>query len=211
MSWYASSACHIATFLSHSPFIQVPQCPLTVDIVLRSCDKELIGAHKLNLAQYGEAFPAPGDVTSPDEPVDLSENAKTLRLLMHFMHSHRFPSLLSMDSDSFQDLIELAGAAEKYMVHSAMAVCNLRLSSVRFSLCASPKATERPFSDESLIMSHGIQTLAYSMKYNYPEIADKASPWTLAESWDNVANHLGDDRAQMAWVCRSIVVCALYH
>ncbi|TEB37756.1 hypothetical protein FA13DRAFT_1785665 [Coprinellus micaceus] len=141
----------------------VSQCPLAVNIVLRSCDNELIGAHKLNLAQYSKAFPAPGDVTSPEAPAELSENAKTLRLLMHFMHSHQFLSLLNTYDNFFQHLIGLVDAVEKYMVYLAMA------------------------------------TLAYAIKYNYPEIADRVAPWTLSESWDDVVKHLGDDRAEMAW------------
>jgi hypothetical protein len=127
MPRYVSKASELQRRLL-TPFVQVPDCPLAVDIVFRSCDKKLIGAHKLNLAQYSEGFPAPGDVIAPDKAVDLTENAETLRVLMTFMHSQRFPSLLNMHEESFQELLELADAAEKYLVHSAMAVCNLRLA-----------------------------------------------------------------------------------
>ena len=53
-------------------------------------------------------------------------------------------------------------------------------------------------------MSNGLETLAYAIKYNYPEIADRAAPWTLCESWDNIAKVIGNERAEMAWVCASI-------
>ena len=106
-------------------------CQLPVDIVLKSSDGCLVGAHHDNLAHFSEAFPTPGSVKTTDTPVDLSEDGETLRLLMHFMHHHRLPNLAEHAGTLLNkptQLIALAEAAEKYLVYSAMGMCNIRIA-----------------------------------------------------------------------------------
>ncbi|KAJ3532009.1 hypothetical protein NMY22_g7924 [Coprinellus aureogranulatus] len=102
----------------------VKDCTLPVDIILRSSDKTLIGAHRDNLAQFSEGFPSPDAVASSDVPVDLTEDGRTLEILMQFMHKQRFPSL---QNETVDGLLRLGEAAEKYVVHSAMLACALRI------------------------------------------------------------------------------------
>jgi hypothetical protein len=108
----------------------VSGCTLTVDIVLRSSDKVLIGAHQANLAQFSEGFPSSDVVTAPKEPVDLAESGDVLALLVHFMHKCRHPNLANLmkAKPPRKRLFALAEAAEKYMVYPAMSVCNLRIA-----------------------------------------------------------------------------------
>lgn len=99
------------------------ECQVPIDIILRSSDEVLIGAHAANLEQWSEGFP-PADVAqSTDgkpEIVDLTEDAETLKTLLQCMHKAQYPDISTLEGDK---LFALAHAAEKYRVHSAMAVC----------------------------------------------------------------------------------------
>ena len=108
----------------------VRECTIPVDIVLRSSDKVLIGAHQANLAQFSEGFPSPDAVTTSNEPVDLTETGDVLALLVHFMHKCRHPNLgqIMKEGPPRKTIFRLAEAAEKYMVYPAMIVCNLRIA-----------------------------------------------------------------------------------
>jgi hypothetical protein len=108
------------------PQTLVTDCILPVDIVLRSSDQVLIGAHQANLAQFSEGFPTPSDVKATDDPVDLTEDSLTLRLLVHFTHKQRYPNL-SITGTPVGTIFSLAEAAEKYLVYSAMVACNMRI------------------------------------------------------------------------------------
>jgi hypothetical protein len=102
-------------------------CTTPVDIVLRSSDHALIGAHKANLEQFGEGFPAVDSVMDDNGPVDLTENGETLRLLMQFMRKHKLPNLSDLTGSRIRLLFSLGEAAEKYFVYSAMAVCSVHV------------------------------------------------------------------------------------
>jgi hypothetical protein len=95
---------------------------IPVDVQLRSHDGVLISAHQVNLSNYGECLPDANAISDSSEPVDLTENAEALKLLMHFVHKPPYPNVSLLQDDL---LFDLARAAEKYMVHSAMSVCSL--------------------------------------------------------------------------------------
>ncbi|KAJ3545037.1 hypothetical protein NMY22_g2583 [Coprinellus aureogranulatus] len=138
----------------------VPECDIPVDIVLRSSDKALIGAHQTNLAQFSEGFPSPSDVNSSSEPVDLTEDGGTLNLLMQFMHKQRHPNL-SMQETSISTTLKLAEAAEKYLVYAAMNACYIRID------------------DPRALRDNSLEALKYAVKFDYPDLADRAALWTL--------------------------------
>lgn len=101
---------------------QVSECQRPVDLIFRSSDNVLIGAHQFNLEHFSEVFPAASAViVDLNEPVDLSETSKTLNDLFHFMHNGQQPDLNARDS---QSLFDLAQAAEKYIVHAAIGACS---------------------------------------------------------------------------------------
>lgn len=105
------------------------ECQLPIDIVLRSSDQVRIGAHAANLEQWSEAFPPADSVSKPTdgqpEIVDLTEDAETLKTLLQCMHKAQYPDIPTLDGEK---LFALAHAAEKYRVHSAMAVCHSVIS-----------------------------------------------------------------------------------
>jgi hypothetical protein len=100
---------------------------LPVDLILRTPDKHEIGAHKGNLELYSEAFPPADSVIQPESPeiVDVEEDAETLKLLLRCMHKSPYPDISSLEGSK---LFDLATAAEKYRVHSVMALCLLRIN-----------------------------------------------------------------------------------
>ncbi|TEB21270.1 hypothetical protein FA13DRAFT_1819702 [Coprinellus micaceus] len=163
----------------------VSGCTLTVDIVLRSSDKVLIGAHQANLAQFSEGFPSSDVVTAPKEPVDLAESGDVLALLVHFMHKCRHPNLANLmkAKPPRKRLFALAEAAEKYMVYPAMSVCNLRIA-------------ERMEDDL-------LNTFAYATKFDYLDIADKVAPHLIDMNAALIRRSLAGAHSNvlLAWFC----------
>jgi hypothetical protein len=104
----------------------VDDCKAIVDVVLKSSDGELIGAHQRNLEMFTEAFPIAGTAVASD-PVSLEETAEVLRLMLRYTHNAR---LSSLDDISFTLLASLAEAVEKYMIYSAVEFCKIRMKSV---------------------------------------------------------------------------------
>jgi hypothetical protein len=104
----------------------VEDCKWAVDVVLKSSDGELMGAHQRNLEIYTEGFPIAGS-TVASGPVSLVEPADVLRLMLRYTHHTRQPNL---DGVAFTLLASLAEAVEKYMVYSAMEVCRLQMTCV---------------------------------------------------------------------------------
>jgi hypothetical protein len=95
--------------------------------VLESSDGILFGAHSTNLETYSSGFPPCSFRNNSIEVVTLPESSEVLALLLQYMHHQRQP-----DSSKFQFkvLSGLAEAVEKYMIFSAMEVCNIRMKSV---------------------------------------------------------------------------------
>ena len=105
---------------------------LRTDCTISRCDvlhHWLVGhkpAHLVprNLEMFGEAFPAFSDAASPTEPIPLAERAEVLHLLLHYMHCVPQPPLHSIPDRLFRDFTD---AVEKYGVHAAGQVCDLRM------------------------------------------------------------------------------------
>ncbi|KAJ2916135.1 hypothetical protein MD484_g4311, partial [Candolleomyces efflorescens] len=123
--------------------------------------------------------------------IEVPETEATIKLLVHFMHKQRYPDLGDVP---FVQLLDLAYAAEKYVVHSAMAVCNA------YILMNTP--------------SYPLESLVYATKFCYPRIADAAAPYTIAHPMSSIRTAFGEDIAAFAaWyresfldVLRSIIL-----
>ncbi|KIY61923.1 hypothetical protein CYLTODRAFT_476584 [Cylindrobasidium torrendii FP15055 ss-10] len=107
----------------------VVDCSETVDIIFKSSDGKLIGAHCARLCQYSPFFPlAPvedGVLVPPKEPLELAEASEVLKILMHYFHpKHPLPET---DLIPISRLEALAEAARKYDLHSAIEVCRLAM------------------------------------------------------------------------------------
>ena len=107
----------------------IAECRLTVDIVLKSSDAKLFGAHSANLEMWSSGFP-PVSFRNPSGSVDvvpLTEASDVLVLLLQYMHHHRQPDSRKF---GFDVLSRLAEAVEKYEIFSAMEVCRIRMGLV---------------------------------------------------------------------------------
>ena len=71
-----------------------------------------------------DAISAATGAVDNSEIVSLSENSATLDLLLQFMYRQRQPDLAVV---AFEILSELAEAAEKYEVYSAMSMCYVHM------------------------------------------------------------------------------------
>ncbi|KAG6838120.1 hypothetical protein H0H87_003939, partial [Tephrocybe sp. NHM501043] len=71
--------------------------------------------HRKNLETHAAGFP-PSEFKTLDEIVYLTEDAGTLELLFQFIYPQRLPDVNAM---SFEVVLPLAEAAEKYEVFSA--------------------------------------------------------------------------------------------
>jgi hypothetical protein len=93
------------------------------DVIFQSNDKVLFRIHRKYLETNTGGFSSEGFTTS-DEVVPLPEDSSTLELLFQFIYPMRYPTVMSM---SFDTLLILAEAAEKYEVFAAMNICSMRM------------------------------------------------------------------------------------
>ena len=106
---------------------------MAIDVVLKSSDGELFGAHQRNLETYTEGFPIAGSTVVSD-PVLLEETAEVLRLVLGFTHNVR---PVNLDTIDFTLLASLAEAAEKYMLQWKSVGYRCRMS-VQFKILIQP-------------------------------------------------------------------------
>ena len=106
-------------------------CADDADVAFRSCDGILFKIHRKNLETHSEGFSPPPGTSPQTEIVPLTENGDTLDLLFQFMYPRRQPDLTDVE---FKQLAELAEAAEKYQVFTAMASCNVCMRYVGFTI-----------------------------------------------------------------------------
>ncbi|KAJ7582049.1 hypothetical protein C8J56DRAFT_1056184 [Mycena floridula] len=154
------------------------QCPLKectqpVDIILKSSQGILIGAHRCHLGRFSDGFPSSESVTgSIEEIVPLDENTGVLLLLLEYLHPQRLPDIKDV---GFELLLGLAYAAEKYQVYSAMSVCSIHLSQ--------PKIYEE----------HPADILYYAVRHRYKELADLVAPLTIGIMFKEIYDAFQDD------------------
>ncbi|PFH49634.1 hypothetical protein AMATHDRAFT_62753 [Amanita thiersii Skay4041] len=141
----------------------VQECNLPVDVIIKSSDDKYFGAHTTNLEVFSSGFaPASLATSSPAatvDPVCLTESGDVLELLLRSMHSQRPPDLSGCTIKMFMNVAE---AAEKYLVHHVMEICRLNMY--------------------RLAPLHPNEVFAYALKHRYPDLLDQTAPETL--SWD---------------------------
>ncbi|EDR16138.1 uncharacterized protein LACBIDRAFT_291921 [Laccaria bicolor S238N-H82] len=131
-------------------------CDAAADVVFQSSDGVLFRVYRSRLEANTGGF-APAKIPTLDEVVVLSEPAEVLELLFQFAHPSRQPSVLNLEFDL---LLALAEAAEKYEVYAAMNICNMRMHFI---------VEQKP-----------MDILNYALKHGYPDIANKAAPFTIS-------------------------------
>lgn len=118
--------------LAHRSIFLVDDCKLTVDVIFKSSDGELFGAHQRNLTDgFLIAVPSLGI----SDPVSLEETAEVLDLVLRFTHNIRTPAL---DAISFTLLVPLADAVEKYMMYLPMDICRRQMMFVQLKISIQP-------------------------------------------------------------------------
>lgn len=80
--------------------------------------------HRKNLETSTGGF-APAEFDTCGEVVHLTESARTLELLFHFIYPRRHPSL---GCEVMEILAPLAEAVEKYEVFPAINICHVRMT-----------------------------------------------------------------------------------
>ncbi|KAJ2916133.1 hypothetical protein MD484_g4312, partial [Candolleomyces efflorescens] len=160
------------------------ECQLPVDLILRTTDGHEIGAHKSNLELYSEDFPlGQADAENRNgrpEVVEMKESSETLKLLLRCMHKTAYPDISSLEGVQFFDL---AYAAEKYRVHSVLALCVLRMKISKD------------------IEVFPLESLQFGVMFGYPSIADLAAPRTIHEPLETIKELFGNERELvMEWI-----------
>jgi hypothetical protein len=99
-------------------------CAADSDITIQSSDGVLFRLHQVNLKiSLGSCE----FVTTENEVVRLPESSAVFNLLFQFCYPERHPDL---DNLEFDILAELAEAAEKYKVFSAIDICRVAIRCV---------------------------------------------------------------------------------
>jgi len=178
----------------------VKDCGLAIDVVLKSSDGELFGAHQRNLETHTEGFPIAGSTVASD-PVLLEETAEVLRLVLGFTHNVRS---VNLDTINFTLLASLAEAVEKYMIYAPMEICRILMSYVvQFKISIQPSLIFRLIL-RLAINNHPNEVFLYSVKHNYPELADEAAKLTLKHSASDFVDLIRkagcDDGIVVRWV-----------
>ncbi|KAI3620019.1 hypothetical protein WG66_006095 [Moniliophthora roreri] len=104
-----------------APICQVSDCKLGVDITLQSSDGRLFGSHMKNLETFNAGFPSADSVTNQEgDIVHLSEDGKTLELLLRFSHNIEHTEISEL---GLATVLSLAKAADKYGNAFAAGAC----------------------------------------------------------------------------------------
>ncbi|TFK70762.1 hypothetical protein BDN72DRAFT_838589 [Pluteus cervinus] len=151
------------------PPCHVPGCRLTVDVVIKTSDAKYFGAHLQNLQNHADGFPpASFGKRKRMNHMDIEEDSEVTSLMLDFMHKQPQPDLRDVPVGR---LVDFAEAAEKYLIYSAMGTCRLVMGTQAWAL--------------------PLTALAYAIKHEYPEVADRAAPHSIGMDWKDVHKELG--------------------
>ncbi|KAF8900926.1 hypothetical protein CPB85DRAFT_1439321 [Mucidula mucida] len=153
------------------------ECNEVVDVIVKSSDRKLFGAHSHRLALYSAAFPPHVDAGG-DATVDVYEQSDVVELLLRYFHpEHEFPDTMSIHFDLFDRLAE---AAEKYTIHSLIEISKLRM---RLSVSTQP-----------------LEVLQYAVRHDYQTLWEPAAAQSLASCSNRQASAVfGYGRLYSAW------------
>ncbi|KAF7294559.1 hypothetical protein MIND_00992400 [Mycena indigotica] len=138
------------------------------DIAFRSSDNVIFRTHTKNLETHAEGFPPSAfAVDLESEIVNLTETAETLELLFQYVYPQRQPDLTTLP---FNVLADLAEAAEKYQIFSAMDILRIFMGNG--------------------LQDNALTVLNYAVRHDYLEIADEAAPLTISLPLDQIGKHM---------------------
>ncbi|KAF9565896.1 hypothetical protein CPC08DRAFT_683254 [Agrocybe pediades] len=124
---------------------------LHADVTIRSSDGVLFKLHRANLSATTGAFPGT-DISTEGVDVQLTEPSVVLEIIFQFIYPQKHPPLKGL---TFDVLLQVAEAVEKYEVFPAMWICETRLR-------------ER-------IKEHALKILLHGIKHDYPDLINESS------------------------------------
>ncbi|KAF9457610.1 hypothetical protein BDZ94DRAFT_196979 [Collybia nuda] len=128
-------------------------CSPDSDISYTSTDNVRFLVHKQNLKVNATGFILPSEESTN---TILPESTKVLETLFQFCYPDRHPNLMSLE---FEDFVLIAEAAEKYHVHAATNICNVRM--------------------KRTLPNHAIEVMEYSARHNHPDLLAKTASLLL--------------------------------
>ncbi|KAJ7744594.1 hypothetical protein B0H16DRAFT_1889566 [Mycena metata] len=140
-----------------APQISKQFCAADSDLTVSSSDGVRFKVHRKNLEVHSPVFASAQSSTRPEsgqEVVELSESSDTLELLFQFMYPQPQPDLQALEFSTFADLAE---AAEKYEVYSALTLCRMRMN-LKDSMSA-----------------HPLEVLLYATRHNHSDLANQSA------------------------------------
>ncbi|THU99286.1 hypothetical protein K435DRAFT_719916 [Dendrothele bispora CBS 962.96] len=123
------------------------------DVIFRSSDNVLFHVQQKYLELYSESFPLTEQVILSKDIVPLSESSSVLELLFQFTYPHIPPDLDDLD---FRTLMDLAEAAEKYLIHHCRRICAIHM--------------------RSFVSQHNDEIFAFAAKHDYIKLLYDLAP-----------------------------------
>ncbi|KAL4263395.1 hypothetical protein AB1N83_006141 [Pleurotus pulmonarius] len=144
------------------------------------------------LTPYGRAPPSPtpsppplnrtettaSNTPAPPPTIELTESSATLEILFQFMHNQPQP-IATIATLSFNSLVALVSAVEKYQVHAAKEACRNRL--------------------RECIPRQPLKVLHIATIHRYTSLMDEAAPYTLGLPLKDIQSTLTANMF-IAWV-----------
>jgi len=157
----------------------------------------IFSIHQKYLEVTAEGFPSSsvnGSTATADanETIPLTESSATLDLLFQFVYPKDQPDLSDLE---FNALMDLAKAAEKYIVYNAINVCQLRMRFVG----AINESHLHVFTDHfdplfrDFLSGHVQELFEFGATYNHPSLLAATAPLMVHKHLDEVIYKLSID------------------
>ncbi|KAF8056514.1 hypothetical protein FPV67DRAFT_1729335 [Lyophyllum atratum] len=145
------------------------------DIIFQSSDGIMFRIHKMNLVACTEGFSPPAHCTL-DDVAPLTEPAIILDILFQFVYPQLQPHLEAVD---FEVFMEVAEAAEKYQVYSAINLCTMLMLKT--------------------LPGHGEEILMHGMKHDCRKLIAPVAPLLLDHAMEDMLLKV-PERYRIPWV-----------
>lgn len=155
--------------------------PTTIAFVSR--DHILFNIERAKLERASDFSPPASVVSTPSERVRLTESSRALELLFRYMYGD---VNINLDACEFSTVYELAEAAQKYIVFTAIPVCRQYLRCV--SCCS--KGGSMLMCCRHHYKDNAMEVLQFAVKYNHVDIMDLVAPHTIGEDISTIRDAL---------------------
>lgn len=126
--------------------------------------------------------------------ISMKEPSSVLELLFQFMYNQPQPDLANL---SFDNLLTLALAVEKYKVYSALECCK---ECMRYVRLASNQCPVFNFVCSNFLPEHALRILSYAVVHKHASLIDESAPHTVGAAIKDVQSALRPPYFT-PWVC----------